>query len=494
MVNKQKATIIGAGIGGMALASLLARKGLDVTIVEKNAIYGGRGRVLKANGFVFDMGPSWYLLPEIFEDFFQLFGKSTSDYYDLVPLDPAYRIFLSENRTINISRELEQNLKTFAGIEKDGDVKFKKYLEKSKEIYDVVVGKLFYEDLTSKKVMISPKVRKEFLKLNIRDMLGSYEDLCNKYFESEDLKRIIQHGVALLGSHPKHTPGLFAMMTHADYNLGVSYPVGGMGKLFSALYTLSKELGVKYEFNFDVEKILTKKGLASGVVSTENKKIVSDFVVSNADYAFTELDLLPEKHRTYKQDYWEKKDISPSAFIIYLGVDKRLPQLLYHNLFLDRDWRDHFEGFYGKDKSWPEKPAYYVCCPSREDDGLAPEGCENLFITIPVASGLEDTPEIRRDFFDSIIKHMEKRLDTNLRSHLIYKKIFTLNDFSNDYHAYQGTALGMSNILTQSSIFRVNYQSNKLDNLFYVGQYVHPGAGMSSCIASARIVADKINI
>lgn len=491
MKNKQKVIVIGAGIGGLSIAPLLAREGYEVTVVEKNSIYGGRGRVLKANNFVFDMGPSWYLLPEVFADYFKMFGESIDDYLELTKLEPSYRIFLPDEKQVDITTDMERNMKLFDSLEENGGKKFQDYLKKSEKLYKLLVGKLFYVDLTSKKLLLNKSLLNEFKGLSFSDLLSSYEKLCSTYFETENLKRIIEYGVALVGSHPEDAPALYAMMSYADYKIGVFYPKGGISKLFSAIYKLAKKNDVNFKFNFDVSKIEVKEGKATGVVSTEGEKLDADIVVSNADYAFTEINLLDEKYQTYNKRYWDSKKIGASGFIIFLGINKRIDNILHHNLFLDRDWKEHF-GQLLNSKDWPERPAYYVCCPSKTDDTVAPAGCENLFFTVPIPAGAEDNDKQRTKYFDAILKHFESVIGTEIKYNIVYKKIFTIKDFEDELHSYKGTALGLANTLRQTGFFRVNYQSKKVKNLFYTGQYVHPGSGLSACIASSRIVAEKI--
>lgn len=491
MRNKQKVIVIGAGIGGLSIAPLLSREGYDVTVVEKNSIYGGRGRVLKANNFIFDMGPSWYLLPEVFADYFKMFGESIDNYLELTKLEPSYRIFLPEKKQVDITTDMDCNIKLFNSLEEDGGRKFQEYLKKSEKLYKLLVGKLFYQDLTSKKLFLNKSFLNEFKGLFFSDLFSSYEKLCSNYFESEDLKRIIEYGAALVGSHPEDAPALYAMMSYADYKVGVFYPKGGISKLFSAIYKLAKKNEIKFRFNFDVTKIEVINGKATSVISSEGEKVEADIVVSNADYAFTEINLLDKDNQTYGKQYWESKKIGASGFIIFLGIDKRIDNLLHHNLFLDRDWKEHF-GQLLKSKDWPEKPAYYVCCPSKTDETVAPAGCENLFFTVPIPAGAEDNPKQRTKYFDAILKHFESVVGTEIKYNIVYKRVFTIKDFEDELHAYKGTALGLANTLRQTGFFRVNYRSKKVKNLYYTGQYVHPGSGLAACIASSRIVAEKI--
>lgn len=492
MKKKQKAVVVGAGISGMAIACLLAKQNFEVTVVEKNSIYGGRGRVFKANDFIFDMGPSWYLLPEVFEDFFELFDENIQDYLKLKKLEPSYRIFLPKGKVVDISTNIEENIKTFESIEPGSGDNFKKYLEKSEKLYKVLVGKLFYKDLTSRKVLMDKTLLKEFKGISASDLFSNYEKLCSKYFKSEELKRIIQYGVALLGSHPEDAPGLYAMMSYVDYKQGVYYPAGGIGKLFSAIYKLSKKFGVEYKFNFDVTEFgYTNKNIDS-VVSENGQKVNADIVVMNGDYAHSELNILDKKYRTYDEKYWTSKKLGASAFIIYLGINKKLENLQHHNLFLDRDWKEHFKALNNSDK-WPERPAYYVCAPSKTDKTVAPQNCENLFFTIPIPAGVVDNDSVRIAYFDKIIKHFERVIGEEIKYNIIYKKVFTVKDFIRDFHAYKGTALGLANNIRQTGFLRVGYKSKRLENLYYTGQYVHPGSGLSACIASARILSNKIN-
>ncbi len=492
MKKKQKAIVVGAGISGMSIACLLAKDKYDVTVVEKNSIYGGRGRVLKANDFIFDMGPSWYLLPEVFDDFFKLFDADINDYLELVKLDPSYRVFLPKGKVVDISTDIEENIKIFEDIEPGSGENFRKYLEKSEKLYKVLVGKLFYKDLTSRKVLMDRSLLKEFKGISASDLFSNYEKLCSRYFKTEELKRIIQYGVALLGSHPEDAPGLYAMMSYADYKKGVYYPKGGIGKLFTSIYKLSKKLGVEYKFNFDVSGFNYSDKNITSVISSGGQKESTDLVVMNGDYAHTELEILDKKYQTYDEKYWSSKKIGASAFIVYLGVNKKLKNLQHHNLFLDRDWKEHFKGF-SDTNIWPQKPAYYVCAPSKTDPTVAPSNSENLFFTVPIPAGVEDNDNLRITYFDKIIRHFEGVIGEEIKYDIIYKKIFTVNDFKQDFHAYKGTALGLANNLKQTGFLRVGYKSKKLDNLYYTGQYVHPGSGLSACVASARILSDKIS-
>ncbi|TFG06942.1 phytoene desaturase [Candidatus Thorarchaeota archaeon] len=481
-----KVIVVGAGIGGLSLAALLGKRGHDVTVIEKNEQPGGRARVWEKDGFVFDMGPSWYLMPEIFDHYFEHFGKKTEDFYELIRLNPSYRIFFPDS-TLDISADLEENMELFNQLEENGAEKLRKYLDQAQEKYEYLLDGLMYEDLSGILSMLNPKLMAAGWKLSI---LSNIDKLTKKYFDSERARKILQYSIVFLGGNPKNTPALYSMISHIDFNLGVWYPYGGLGKIVDATFGLAKQYGVDLRFGEEVEDIVIEDKVAKRVI-TDKGEYEGDIVVSNADYPHSEIDLVDEDYETYSQDYWESKIIAPSAFVLYLGLDKKVDALTHHNVILDHDWVKHFEQIF-KEPSWPDEPAYYLCCPSKKDDTVAPEGKENIFVTIPISPGIEDTPEIREAYFDKIVAHMEKVLDTDIKNHVIVKRIFSLNDFADDYNAYKGTAVGLTHTFSQSAFFRPRHKSKKVKNLYYSGQYTHPGIGVPMVLISAEIVADLI--
>ncbi|TFF91709.1 phytoene desaturase [Candidatus Thorarchaeota archaeon] len=481
-----KAIVIGAGVGGLSLAALLGKKGYDVTVIEKNEQPGGRARVWEKDGFVFDMGPSWYLMPEIFDHYFEHFGKKTEDFYELIRLNPSYKIYFPES-TIDISADLEENMQLFEQLEENGAEKLRKYLDQAQEKYEYLLDGLMYEDLAGITAMLNPKLMAAGWKLSI---LSNIDKLTRKYFDSERARKILQYSIVFLGGNPKNTPALYSMISHIDFNLGVWYPYGGLGKIVDATLDLAKQHGVDLRFGEEVKDIVIEDKLARRVI-TDKGEYEGDVVVSNADYPHTEIDLVDEDYETYDEDYWESKIIAPSAFVLYLGLDKKIDTLTHHNVILDHDWVKHFQQIF-ENPSWPDEPAYYLCCPSRKDDTVAPEGKENIFVTIPISPGIEDTPEIRERYFDKIVAHMEKVLKTDIKDHIIVKRIFSLNDFAEDYNAYRGTAVGLTHTFRQSAFFRPRHKSKKVKNLYYTGQYTHPGIGVPMVLISAEIVADLI--
>ncbi len=485
-MNK-KVIVIGSGFGGLSAAAFLARDGFEVTVVEKNEQSGGRASVFKEKGFVFDMGPSWYLMPDVFNNFFAQFGKKPEDYYDLKRLDPAYRIFYEPGDFVDLSADLEKNKEKFEQIEAGAGEKLVTYLAQSEYQYNVSMRDFLYRDYTSVLQFFNRRMLVEGSKLHVFESLDKYT---KRYFKSEKLRKILEYSMVFLGGAPKNTPAIYSLMSHIDFNLGVWYPDGGIGKVVEAMENLCKSLGVNFVFNSPVTKIITENGITTGV-QTAHGVIPADIVVANADYHFVETQLLDKEAQTYKESYWEKRTIAPSAYILFLGINKKINGLTHHNLFFDHDWMRHFDSIFEKPE-WPEFPSYYVSCPSKTDPSVAPEDSENLFVLVPVAAGLEDGEELRNAYADKIITSLEKTLGETISSNIVVKKVFSQQDFSSRYNAYKGTALGLSHTLRQTAIFRPRHQSKKVANLFYTGQYTHPGIGMPMCLISSQLVADDI--
>ncbi|MBN2014728.1 MAG: phytoene desaturase [Candidatus Altiarchaeota archaeon] len=486
-VSGKKAVVIGAGFGGLAAATLLAKKGFDVTVLEKNEQAGGRARVYCEKGFVFDMGPSWYLMPEAFEKFFAEFDKKPSDLYRLKRLDPMYRVFYGPGDYLDIVSDLGRNMELFSSLEKDGYSKLKGYLAQAKYKYDTAMEEFIYREYKSIFDFFSPKLISKGFSLHLFDRLDSF---VKGFFSNERLIKILEYTMVFLGSDPRNTPALYSIMSHVDLKLGVWYPEEGIGAVVSAMLSLAESYGVKFCFNSEVEKIVVEKGVAREVLSKKGS-FEADFVVVNSDYPFSEARFLEPKYQTYPPKYWKKKVIGPSAFIIYIGLNKRLSGLVHHNLFFAPDWFKHFDSIFKKPE-WPEDPSYYVSCPSKTDSTVAPEGCENLFILVPVASGLEDSDEKREDYYDGVVSHLEGLLGETIRDSVVVKRIYSHRDFYRDYNSYQGNALGLAHTLFQTAYFRPKHKSRKVRNLYYVGHYTHPGVGVPMSIISSQIVADEL--
>ena len=489
-MKKKNVVVIGAGFGGLAVAALLSHAGFHVTVIEQNSQPGGRAGVLRAKGFTFDMGPSWYLMPEVFERFFAVFDKKPADYYTLKRLDPSYRMFFGKDDVPDIKAQLKDNLKLFDTIEKDGSKKFKRYFDQSKKLYEIAVQEFMYSDTDSFKSFFNKRVLKEGRGLPILEDMDSY---AKKFFSSDKLRKIVEYTIVFLGGSPTLSPALFSMLTYVDFHLGVWYPMGGVGKVVQAMYMLGKSENVTFRFNTKVKKIEIRSGEASRVKTTKGD-VDADIVISNADYPHTETTLLDKKYQTYNKSYWEKKTIAPSGFVLYLGLRKKLKNLHHHNLFLYHDWMNHFDSIF-KNKNtptWPSDPSYYVCVPSKSFSIVAPTTYENVFILVPIAAGLHDSDRIRENYAQKIIKHLESIIGESIADSIEYKKIFSPRDFISRYNAYKGSALGLTHTLWQSAWFRPRHKSKKIKNLYYVGQYTHPGIGVPTSIISGHIVAKKV--
>jgi phytoene desaturase len=486
-MNRRKVIIVGAGFGGLSAAALLARHGFQVTILEKNEQTGGRARVWKKSGFVFDMGPSWYLIPEVCDKYFALFNKKTQDYYKLVRLDPNYRVFFGKERVVDVPAERKEIDKLFNELTPDGSAKLRDYLDVAQYQYEIAMQEFMYREYRTIFDFFNWKVITKGTRLKIFESLDKF---ARRYFDDADIRKILEYTVVFLGGSPNNTPGLYSIMSHVDFDLGVWYPCGGIGQLARAFTDLAEEYGVHVMLNHNVKRIHVENGIVKKVL-TDKGDHEADIVLVNADYQFAETKLLEREFRTYNETYWAKKKMGPSAFLIYLGLDKKVSGLLHHNLYLDPSWDDHFRSIFDE-PAWPESPSYYVSCPSKTDKTVAPPGRENLFILVPVAPGIEDNDSIRTKYFEKIITHLEKLIDEKICRHIVVKRIFAHKDFKQAYNAYKGTALGMSHTLFQTAVFRPAHQSKKVENLFYTGSYNHPGIGVPMVIISSQMVSKEI--
>ncbi|QEF94157.1 phytoene desaturase [Methanothermobacter sp. KEPCO-1] len=481
--------IVGAGFGGLSAAALLARGGMDVTVIEKNEGPGGRASVYSEGGFTFDMGPSWYLMPDIFENFFAEFRRKPEDFYSLKQLDPAYRVFFDDDKVVNVSSDIERNYELFDSFEENGGEKLREYLHSAGELYDSVVKEMLYRDYRSILDFLNGKLLLQGIRLNI---LESLEHFVNKRFESDEARKILQYSIGFLGSAPQDTPSMYHIMSHIDMTLGVFYPEGGIRRVAESIYELALDNGAEFHFNEEVKRIEVTDKMATSVVTDRNIHD-ADAVLVNADYPHSELELLDADHRTYDENYWNSRVLAPSAFVAYVGVDRTVDALDHHNLFLERDWADKFQQVFDPEKaSWPERPSYYVNVPSRTDKTAAPEGSDTLFILVPLAPGMEDNQELREGLYSRVMDDLEGRTGMKIRDHVVVKRIFAINDFRERYNAYRGTALGLSHTLRQTALWRPAHKSKKVKNLYYTGQYTHPGIGVPMTLISSQIVCREI--
>jgi phytoene desaturase len=482
----KKITVIGGGIAGLATAALLAKDGYQVTVLEKNNQLGGRARRFKAKGFSFDMGPSWYMMPEVFDKFFAFFGKKTSDFYQLIRIKNHYKVFI-ENRQYTIKDKLPENLKLFNQLGKNGGQKLKKFLKECQYVYELVMDKLVYYDYLSLQPLIDFKLIKNFLAF---DFFRTFHQAVSAYFKNPDLQKILEFTTVFLGGSPYNTPAFYKLITHTDFNLGIYHPIGGIHKIIEALEKICLSNNVEIKTNQKADKIAVANDQAYKVFSGK-KEYLTDAIVCTCDYQFAETKLLEKKYQTYPLSYWQKKTLAPSAFLIYLGVKGKIKNAEHHNLYFDQSWEKHFKDVY-LNPGWPKNPSYYVHCPSINDPSLAPKNCETVIILVPVAPGLKDDEKTQTEFSSKIISHFEKLINYDLEKNILFKKIFTHKNFINDYNAYKGAAFGLAHTLFQTAIFRPKNKSRKIKNLYYAGQYTNPGVGMPICLLSSQIVYNLI--
>jgi len=471
----------------MAAAALLAKDGFNVTVLEKNDQPGGRAIVWNEKGFVFDMGPSWYLMPDVFEKFFAEFGKKPEDYYKLMRLNPAYRVFFSKDEIVDISPDLEKNFQLFERYQPGGREQFKKYLAAAEYQYQIAMSEFIYKEYRHLWDFFSLRLLSKGSKLHIFTSIDKY---AQRYITDQKLRKILEYTMVFLGGTPFDTPALYSLMSHVDFNLGVWYPDGGFGALARGFQRLAKEQGVTFEFESEVEKIQVSGNKITGV-KTSKGTMNADVVIANADYHHVETNLLDQQNQTYTQHYWEKRAIAPSALLMYLGVEGKIKSFAHHNLYFAPQWQDHFKTIFHEPK-WPEDPSYYVSCPSKTDPSVAPKESENLFILIPVAAGLQDTEKTREKYFTKVMNHLESLTGENIKDRLVVKRLFAHNDFTKQYHAYKGTALGLAHTLGQTAIFRCSHQSKKVKGLYYTGHYTHPGIGVPMVVISSQILAQQL--
>ena len=487
---KTKVIVIGAGAGGLSTAILLAKKGYDVTVVEKNASFGGRGDVFSAKGFQFDMGPSWYLMPDIFEHFFSLVGENISDYLDLKRLDPSYKIWFEEHpKPVEMTSDLERDSKIFESFEPGVMKKINKYLEEAAAKYNISKQTFIYKPFNSVFDFIDKRTIFLWTKFSV---ISSFHKHIASFVKHPLLRKILQYPLVFLGTSPYKAPAVYSLMNHIDFEMGVFYPMGGMTKVFKAFYDIAKKNGVKFIFNTPVNKILVENKKAIGVSTTKGNHM-ADIVVSNADYQFTEMQLLDKKHRQFSEKYWSSRTMAPSGFILYLGIKKQFKELVHHNLFFAKQWKESFEAIF-KGQKLPQSPSYYICAPSKTDPSVAPKGCENLFVLVPTATNLTLDEKTIKNYRDKIIKHITVTMKTKgLEENIVFERIFTGHDFSSIYNAYKGTALGLAQNLTQTAVFRPKTKSVKLNNLYYTGANTNPGIGVPMCLISSQIVYKRIH-
>ena len=477
-------SIIGGGISSLSAACYLAKAGLQVEVFEKNATIGGRARQYKESGFTFDMGPTWYWMPDVFEKFFANFGKKPSDYYQLEKLDPAYKVFFSREDSITIPGSTAEIIKVFEGIEAGAGKQLEKLLSEASYNYDVAVNDVVYKPGKSPFELVS---RKTIPKIGL--FIMSISQLAARRFKNPHLRQIIEFPVLFLGAKPSDIPAFYSFMNFADFSLGTWHPSGGMYSVIEGFKKLAGELGVKLHTNAPVEEIMVEGKRTVGI-RVEGKLIRSDLVVSGADYHHSEM-LLKPSERGYSEKYWEGRTFAPSSLLFYLGIDQKVKNVNHHTLFFDTSFDKHAVSIYDQ-PHWPEDPLFYASVPSITDPSVAPGGKEALIFLVPLAPGLDDDEETRERYFHKIMDRFEDLTGQRIRDHIIVKKSYCVNDFVEDYNSYKGNAYGLANILSQTAFLRPKMKSKKVKGLYFTGQLTVPGPGVPPSLISGNVVSKMI--
>jgi phytoene desaturase len=485
----KKAIIIGSGFAGLSAASFLAKAGWQVEVLEKHDQPGGRCRHFKTEGFSFDMGPSWYWMPDVFDRYFGCFGKKVANYYDLIRLNPSYRIYWEQNQ-MDVPSDYASLKKMFDALEPGAGEQLDAFMAEAEYKYRVGVNKLVFKPGQSLLEFVDKELIAGLFRLDVFNNIKSH---IGKFFKHPQLRQMMEFPVLFLGALPENTPALYSLMNYADVKLGTWFPRGGMYKIVEGMHKLAVELGVTFHFNHNVSSIKVENGIAKTVVADNGKQFHADVVIGGADYHFIETKLLEKQYRTYSDDYWEKRVMAPGCLIYYVGINTKIPDLPHHSLFFDVDFNDHAAEIY-TNPDWPKSPLFYLSATSVTDPTQAPEGSENLFFLIPIAAGLDgDDQSIRDHYFNLLSDRLHQRTGVDIRNHVVYKRSYSYTDFVDDYNAFKGNAYGLANTLMQTAILKPSCKSKKVKNLYYTGQLTVPGPGVPPSLISGEVVAKLVD-
>jgi phytoene desaturase len=482
-----KIIVIGSGFSGLSTASYLSAAGHEVHIYEKNPQPGGRARQLKDKGYVFDMGPSWYWMPDVFEKFFSDFGYKAADFYQLKLLNPSFDIVFPQSEIMRVPENYVELSNMFESIEKGSSLQLDRFMKEAQFKYDTGMGSLVYKPGLSLMEFADLDLIKGTFRLQV---FSSFRKHVRKFFSDPRLIALMEFPVLFLGAMPQDTPALYSLMNYAGLKLGTWYPDGGFGTVIDGFLEVAKRNGTKIHLNSPVEQIVIENNLATGIM-VNGDRIDCDAIIASADYHHVESKLLDKKHRNYNENYWKNKVFAPSCLIFYIGLNKKIEKLSHHTLFFDEDLELHAIEIYKKPQ-WPAKPLFYVCCPSKSDDNIAPEGNENLFLLMPLAPGLTDTEELREQYFNLMITRLNKHIQEDISTSIDYKKSYCASDFITDYNAYKGNAYGLANTLLQTANLKPSIRNKKVKNLFYTGQLTVPGPGVPPSIISGKVAAGQM--
>ena len=486
MKNKKNICVIGSGFSGLSSATYLANKGHNVYVLEKNSKLGGRARQFSSKGFTFDMGPSWYWMPDVFEKYFNDFDKNIEDYLKLKRLDPSYKVFFDDGH-IDVPANYQALKDLFESMEEGSGDNLDLFISQAEKKYKVGIQNLVYKPGLSIKEFIDRDTITGVFQLDIFKSMHSH---IRKYFKNEKIIKLLEFPILFLGATPKNTPALYSLMNFADIKLGTWFPEGGMYKIVEAMVELAKEKGVKFYPSEEVKKFSYVNKKISHVITTK-KTYDADFVVCSGDYQHFDQNIVDQKYRNYSASYWDKRTLAPSSLLFYIGLDKKLKNISHHCLFFDKDFEKHAEEIYSTPR-WPSEPLFYASFTSNTDKTVAPKNHENMFLLIPIAPDLEDNRIIREKYFDLIISRLEKLTRQNIKDHIVYKKSYGIRDFKKDYHSFKGNAYGLANTLFQTAILKPSIKNKKLDNLYFCGQLTVPGPGVPPSLISGNVVAKEL--
>jgi phytoene desaturase len=483
----KKVIIIGAGFSGLAAASVLAQAGLEVIVLEKNSTPGGRARKFSANGFTFDMGPSWYWMPDVFEKYFALFGKSPEDFYKLKRLDPSYRFYFGKDEIVDMPATFSEIVNIFEKEEKGAGAELFSFLKEAEYKYMVAMSKFVYKPGLSVLEFAQPEMLASVFRLH---MFRSFDSHLKQHFKSPRLRQMLEFPILFLGGTAKSTPALYSLMNYGDIQLGTWYPEGGMYKIVEGMVELATSLGVTFVYNSPVDSFVFSNNKIS-TVNAAGKQYEAPYILASADYQYVEQKLLPEQFRSYSEKYWNSRVLSPSSLIFYLGLGTKLEGIEHHTLLFDQDLSKHADSIY-ETPCWPEYPSIYLSCTSKTDPKVAPGGMENVFALIPVAPGLEDTNETREKYYQIVVERIKHLTGQDISKHIIFRQSYAHKDFESDYNAFKGNAYGLANTLLQTAFLKPKMRSKKVSNLFYTGQLTVPGPGVPPALISGEIAARLI--
>ena len=486
MNNLKHIVVIGSGFAGLSAACVLAKKGYSVTVLEKNSQPGGRASVWETDGFKFDMGPSWYWMPDVFENFFALFGKKPGDYFNLKRLDPGYRIYYGKDDLMDVPAAMDKLEEMFESIEPGSSAHLREFLEQAAYKYKVGMGEYVFRPSHSITEFIDWNLIKKSLSMQL---LTSLRKHVRQHFKNPKLVKLLEFPVLFLGATPQDTPAMYSMMNYADLALGTWYPMGGMNEIVKAMVKMAQELGVVIKLDSEVTKIEIADSKVSSIITTK-ETLQADFVIAGADYQHVDQKLLDKPYRNYTDKYWDSRTMSPSSLLFFVGINKKLNSIQHHNLFFDEDFEQHAKEIY-TNPQWPSKPLFYVACTSKTDDTVATAHGENLFFLIPVAPGLQDDDATREKYFNLILDRFESITGESIRDNIVVKRSYALNDFKADYHSFKGNAYGLANTLAQTAFFKPAMRNRHVKNLLYTGQLTVPGPGVPPALISGQIAAKE---